>query len=145
MPPVKESPTRSTRAALGQPDKENGWAVGPYHVPYLSFSQREMDDLMDTDVAREELQALPSETKARDFAQQLRVIRQTTSAAYARLFARRMGEAAPTAEQVYDELSEADLTAWRTRTASGGQDPKAQPAAPAGSGTGPTSPPSSPT
>ncbi|WP_161881945.1 hypothetical protein [Deinococcus alpinitundrae] len=144
MAPKDTSPTRTVKAALGQPDSENGWQVGPFLIPYLSFSQRELDDLLDVDVAREEVQSLPSDTKARDFAQQLRVVRQFASETYARLFARRMGSEAPTKEQVYDELSEEDLSAWRVRTANGGQDPKAQ-AVPAASATGPISPPSSPT
>ncbi|GAA4002401.1 hypothetical protein GCM10022631_11380 [Deinococcus rubellus] len=145
MPPTKESPTRSVKAALGQPDSDNGWQVGSLFVPYLSFSQRELDEMMDLDLDRNEAIDAGGKSDRRVFAAVVE-LRPKEYALYAQMFNRRMrGEL--TGEQLYGEesVTNEDLSAWRTRTASGGQDPKAPPAAVVASATGPTSPPSSPT
>lgn len=140
----KESPTRSVKAALGQPDSDSGWQVGSLFVPYLSFSQRELDEMMDLDLDRNEAIDVGGRSDRKIFAGMVE-LRPKEYALYAQMFNRRMqGEL--TGEQLYGEesVTNEDLSAWRARTANGGQDPKAQPA-PAASATGPTSPPSLPT
>jgi len=141
----KESPTRTVKAALGQPDQENGWQVGSLFVPYLSFSQRELDELIDLDLDRNEAVEAGGRSDRKVLAG-MRELRPKEYALYARMFSRRTHEEL-TGERLYEEesVTTADLSAWRARTANGGQDPKVQPAAPVESATAPTSPPSLPT
>lgn len=116
-------PTRTVKAALGLPDREHGWHCGPYFIPYLSFSQAEVDDLTELDVRWAEFVEAFNEgggAMTLQAAQQIRELNQQRAATYARMFARRMGEEAPSAEEVYRNTHRDDLASWQARTARGG-------------------------
>lgn len=132
-------PTRTVKAALGLPDREHGWACGPYFVPYLSFSQAEIDDLTEMDVLWAEfVETFNAEGGVMNLqaAQQVRALNQERAAIYARMFARRMGGEAPSAEEVYQHTHRDDLAAWQARTARGGAE---NPPGAEAAGSGPTS------
>ncbi len=116
-------PTRTVKAALGLPDATHGWPVGPFFVPYLSFSQAELDE---SSIFEAHWNAFVismegvSGPMTVEVAEAIAQLGRRRAALFATFFARRMGEGAPDAEAVYQSTDRKQLEEWQARTARGG-------------------------